>query len=1239
MSLIPTFPALIAYEIAFNAAPNQTSLPPYWTDVSARTQFPWATNRGRQYELDTVPAGTWNVPLDNRDGALDPTNTASPFAPNVVPFRPCRIRALPGVNRLTADQATAGEATGYLGAIPAGMGVLNDFGYPLTITASATAYQGGQVYQAVLPSGAGAFATVLAVNPAPVVPGQAYSFAGQVRIVSGTSTATNAAILWYGNTGTLLSSTGGTAATPTSGSTTWVPLTVSGTAPAGATYAALKVEIASGSTAATTTYQVDGLQFEQSAIPTPFQTPQTQSPNLLPRVIATGSASMAATDTVSAWWYVANTVVASGLHQALNLAAAPTGHTTAMKWVSLAGTVTSTVLYVSNWLQQGSTGPQPDCVQVTAGLAYAGSYYTTRDSSADATVQITPSIYWFSASGALLSTTAGSAVTVTVAPAWSARATVTGTAPAGAVWARLGESITTPTTTTATNSIYHTAYQFEQAAAASAWTDPGPTYYIYTGLVERWPQTWGMGGLYGLVNAVGVDAQAAIAQYTLADPFTEEILALGPNFFYALNDPSAATAAADLAGKRVAAPAENSPYGSGSLAFGSSITASSSPSGLFAGTAGPVATFANPLSGSNVQKNETYLPLHKTTATPGPPTTGTFTRILAFRTATLPGGSNVMSLWSAYPAGWNAGNASSWWMQINSAGQLFLNCVNASNSGLQYTGSASVCDGNWHQVIMTGGSGGNCTYWVDGVQVAAAGGVSPTGIAADTIGAAIFFGANYYQQGYAGDLAHAVELPFAVSSAQVSNLYASWRSASSGESSGARYQRVLTWIGYTGSAAIDTGSTSAMGPANDLTGATALDALNAIALTESGNSYVSSSGAVTFKARSSRYNQSQPAFILGEYAQYGEWPYEAIGYDDDPTHLFNNIQVTHYASGQVATAQDTTSQTSYYPRILQRTINPLLYTEAGDAANYLLAQYKSPRQRLATITLHPSAMPGLFATCLQLGIGTRIRVMRRPPAPAAAIQFDGFLEAINWNLDPATGEVTVALQASPADLASYWVLAAMHTTLAAQANAGATTITINALADAAVNRIVSSMPQNQQLTLEPGTSRAETVTVVPPLPATSPGYTTATLTVTPALTFTHSSGAVVCEPLPAGVTDPTTYDTASVLGALSTTFAVAPHVGDSAITLAALSDSKANAFVADLPQSAVLWLSPGTANFEAVTVAATGVPVTYPGYTTVTVTLTNILHFPHTVGDVVCEPLPSGVTSPAAVGATTRIAY
>jgi len=63
---------------------------PTWIDLTERLRSMWI-RRGRSTELSRYEAGTAGVVLDNRDRALDPSNTASPFYPNVRPMRRFRI--------------------------------------------------------------------------------------------------------------------------------------------------------------------------------------------------------------------------------------------------------------------------------------------------------------------------------------------------------------------------------------------------------------------------------------------------------------------------------------------------------------------------------------------------------------------------------------------------------------------------------------------------------------------------------------------------------------------------------------------------------------------------------------------------------------------------------------------------------------------------------------------------------------------------------------------------------------------------------------------------------------------------------------------------------------------------------------------------------------------------------------------------------------------------------------------
>lgn len=1242
---IPTYPADVVYETALNVGPLAAFPPPQWTNFTNRVLGPWSTSHGADYLLGRTTAGTWKPVLDNRDGGLDPFNPSGPYYPNLAPYKQVRIRTPFGVNLLTGDQASAGEQSGYLGALPVQLGVVNDAGYPLSIVASGSAFQGTQVYQAVLPTGATAGATILLLKQAAVIPKQTYSLQAQARIAAGNSVSTQVAVLWIDLNGNMISTAPGSAQTITSGSSTWIQLAAAGVqAPAGAYSAQLKVQIASGTLSGSTTWQVDGLQWEQSLVATPWQAPGTLNANLLPQPVATGSASIDPTkDSAGNYFACATGTIA----QATNLTAAPTGSTTAVAWTSPSGTGSSTPFYCGIVLPLAPAidGPVGDCVQVTVGQQYTVSTYLTRASSADATVQVQVGIKWFSAAGTAISTSSGTAVTV-AAGSW-VRGTVTATAPAGAVWGRPQYLISAPASTTATNTIYSTCWQMEQAAAASTWADPGPTFYVFWGYWEQFPQKWRLSGTWGETDAVCTDVLAGLAQRTLLDPFIEELKALGPDFLYPLSDPVGSASVADATGLCPAGVVSTSPYGAGSLTLGSGIT--SATAGLaFQGASGPVATVANTLVAGNPQTALTYIALPAQATAPNyganssvTSSTG-FTRLIAFRCPTTP--TAAMHLWSALAPGSFSPNFIGIDFYLDTSGHLNIQ-VGGNISHLQTYSGQNYADGNWHLVTAAVDlATGNQTYSIDGVATVLTGGASvlPYNLTNDAIGAFVRADQGTYTGGAAADLALACQFGYALTSVQITNLYNSWRTASSGEASGARAKRVAGWVGYAGTTSFDAGSTQSMGPASDLAGQPALAGFDAIATTENGDVFAGNGGTLIFKGRSARYNSS-PVFVFGEGSALGhpgEWPAEDMQLPTDPLNTYNVIPTQQYSTGQIATAQDAASQLANWQRTLPTvTINASSFAEVQAAGQYQLGRLKIPRQRLASMTLHPSAMPGLARVCAQLEKGVRIRAMKRPPyrAGASPIQFDGFVERVERSRD-TSGELFVRVEASPADLNNYWTLAPLHTTLTLQAASGQAQATINALPDAAYNKLAQSLPQGQQFTFEPGTPRQETMTVTPTgVPATSLGYASATLTFTTNFQFTHPPGSVVTEPLPAGYTDATAWDANSVLGVAYTTVASGGASGTNTVTVGALPDAATNPLGANWNTGDQITLSPGTPNAETVTILS--VAATVPGYTSCLITLTANLAHSHAAGDYACDPLPGGVTSPTAVPATTRLSY
>jgi hypothetical protein len=818
-----------------------------------------------------------------------------------------------------------------------------------------------------------------------------------------------------------------------------------------------------------------------------------------------------------------------------------------------AGTTSGTV--VGGWA--GASTASFDNT-VTTGRTYTFSVYVTADLEAGAVAPEVVAQLVYTCWSGTTTITRIAGTTVATGGVWT-RIDVTGDVPDD-IWAYVSLNVALKTTQGGTGAatLYIDGLQLEEAEdGPSQWILPGENEALFYGMVERWPQVWNYQGTYGLSQIIVSDHFLALSNIVLPDAFTGEVLYRSPQYFYPLNDPDASVSCVDVSGNQASLPVTddslvtvNPTTGviNTQVKFGTSIDATDkepygefySFTGLAMGATETVATFTNPADDGTGAQAETYLELDAVAnLTPGPPEDSDWTRMIAFRVSVVPTQDEVM--WMSYPSTHAYSNQGYFEIYASSDSSVTIKVFGYNGVGFthKFTGSgtayASMCDGDWHLVTVGLSADGTfCRMSMDGVIFEGTSGSDcrPIDCRWDAIGAVAYD--NGFGFGYAGDLGHVAQWQTLLTQADIAAIYTAWRIGWYGQTAAARAASIVQYANYLGPTVIDSSATTAMGVASDLSGAYVLDALNLVAATENGAVYMSRGGVLELDSATKRYF-TPVAATLGEAASDGEWPYEAdIGLDFDDQHLYNVVQVQQQ-DGLTQATFDVTSRRQNYPRIYQITINAATALQVYNRAQLLLAHYKDAHTRIATIRLHPAANPDMWPTALRLGISSRVEVRRRPPSPAATISIDGFIESVNWNVYDSPGEAYVEYQLSPGFLYTFWIVTGLRTTLASSAAAGDTTLSIDALADAATNPLESALCPGLGLVLDFGTANQETV-VIDSIAATSAGYSTGTLTLTAPLVYPHSAGAQLGDVLSAldaqgnTITSEDQFDYAALLG-------------------------------------------------------------------------------------------------------------
>jgi hypothetical protein len=237
-----------------------------------------------------------------------------------------------------------------------------------------------------------------------------------------------------------------------------------------------------------------------------------------------------------------------------------------------------------------------------------------------------------------------------------------------------------------------------------------------------------------------------------------------------------------------------------------------------------------------------------------------------------------------------------------------------------------------------------------------------------------------------------------------------------------RLGQILAWAGLglprAGRLTFNGATTGILqGPAYNLAGTTTSDAVNQLAVNESGLVAAMPGGAVQFFHRWALFNQS-PVAVLGDSPDptQGQVPYLAgMTWGFDNTYLFNLAQVTQQVGANnliTVTGQDFTSDHEYFPRTaLAQTITTMSALDAYSQVQWIMGKYSQPQLRVSTVTVDAASNPAVaFPVILPLQQGQVVTVTRSPVG-GATITGNCLTEKIAHAIGPAAWQT--AVQASP----------------------------------------------------------------------------------------------------------------------------------------------------------------------------------------------------------------------------------
>jgi len=348
--------------------------------------------------------------------------------------------------------------------------------------------------------------------------------------------------------------------------------------------------------------------------------------------------------------------------------------------------------------------------------------------------------------------------------------------------------------------------------------------------------------------------------------------------------------------------------------------------------------------------------------------------------------------------------------------------------GYAARGNARVDDDLPHHVSMTMSSTsiGGIKLYVDGVQqtkttISGSSGGSWASHLIWTLGNFVDSGTGDF--GLGGIIDEVAVYDAALDATRILAHYNAGNTGFSGEFTGARIGRVLDIVGVpAGMRDIATGDTT-VGPAN-YGSRTAGEYLDKVVESEQGYLYVdhAAGGDIKFRGRYARLTEtrstsSQYTFTDNVTASPA-YRYERDGLVIEPngiSSIVNRVEITWPGGTEVVS--DTTSP--YGPR--KRTLDTEAPSPvaARSAGNWLITRYSDPQVRVRGLGINPGAASALQTPALDLRVGDRVTVVRKPQNTGNTLTNALIVEGVKHSLKGKTW--TASYTFSDADDSNVWI--------------------------------------------------------------------------------------------------------------------------------------------------------------------------------------------------------------------------